>query len=83
MNESAQKLTAFVDPRTGRQYCFARMPMGLVGSPASMARVTGHAFHDLLSVCMFRYVDGILCFTEPNHVKALHKTNGPRTLKLE
>lgn len=66
--ERATKITAFVDPRTGRQYGFTRMPMGLAGSPATMQRVTGEAFADLLGICAFCYVDDLVLYTKQAHI---------------
>ena len=66
--DRASKITAFVDPRTGRQYGFTRMPMGLAGSPATMQRVTGEAFADLLGICAYCYVDDLVLYTKQTHV---------------
>ena len=68
LTERAKQLTAFVDPRTGRQYGFTRLPMGLIGSPASMARLTASAFSDLQAICLAVYVDDLVTYTKADHI---------------
>jgi len=68
MTDRASRITAFANPTDGRLYEHVRMPMGLIGAPATFAKLGSLVFHELISVCMQIYVDDLCVYTTDLHV---------------
>ena len=83
MTDRAARICAFADPTDGRLFEFIRLPMGLIGSPATFARLGSLAFHELISTCLQIYVDDICCYTTLEHVNeenAIRKKRGEKEM---
>ena len=69
MTDRAAKICSFADPTTGLLYEHCKMPMGLVGSPSSFAKLGALVFHEVISVCLQLYIDDLICYTTRQHVQ--------------
>ena len=78
LTDKAKEFTAFADPNTGRLYHYVRLPMGLVGAPATFARLGSLVFNELMTVCLNVYVDDLICHTTLEHVEDTRRVQRDR-----
>lgn len=51
-----------ISSRVGSRFRFRRLPPGLVDATATMQRIAEIAFKGLINVCLFIYIDDVICY---------------------
>lgn len=64
VEEESRKYLCFscISSRVGSRFRFRRLPPGLVDATATMQRIAEIAFRGLINVCLFIYVDDVICY---------------------